>query len=197
TNLSGFPKKLLDQFTSVGINIILKDITSDLQIPTIAAVSDDVTLKDPKLLTIGMGTHTNPEMAVIRALTEVAQSRATQIHGAREDTTIAAFREMMGYERVKRMNNYWFKVTEKKDYSNIIGQSSNDFKIDILNIIDKLKTNGLNHVLVANITDCSINIPVVRVIVPGLECYSIDSERRGDRCIHAEYCHIHRTKSTT
>jgi len=40
--------------------------------PTFAAVSDDLMLRDPALLTIGMGTHTNAEVAVKRALTEVA-----------------------------------------------------------------------------------------------------------------------------
>ena len=47
-----------------------------------AAVADDVLLKDPMLLTIGIGTHTSARIAVMRALTEVAQSRLTQIHGA-------------------------------------------------------------------------------------------------------------------
>ena len=56
-----------------------------------AAVSDDTVLKDPALLTLGVGTHLDPEVAAIRALTEVAQSRATQIHGTREDTNRAVF----------------------------------------------------------------------------------------------------------
>src|SRR5690606_40965851 len=58
-----------------------------------------VKLRDPALLTMGVGTHLDPEVAVIRALTEVAQSRATQIHGTREDTVRAVFMRRAGYER--------------------------------------------------------------------------------------------------
>ena len=68
------------------VEVIVRDITSDIGIPTMAAIADDVLLKDPMLLTIGIGTHTSARIAVMRALTEVAQSRLTQIHGAREDT---------------------------------------------------------------------------------------------------------------
>ncbi|WP_338096782.1 YcaO-related McrA-glycine thioamidation protein [Methanorbis rubei] len=196
TDLTGHAAEMLAKFTEAGVEVTLKDITSDLGVPTIAAVADDVTLKDPRLLTIGMGTHTNPEIAVIRALSEVAQSRATQIHGAREDATIASFREMMGYDRVKRMNAYWFKTESTKSFSEIAGCATPDFKTDILAIIERLKAAGLERVIVCDLTDPGLEIPVVRVIVPGLECFTIDNERRGKRCIDAERRRIHRPKST-
>jgi ribosomal protein S12 methylthiotransferase accessory factor len=186
TGLTGAAAEILAKFTVAGIEVILKDITSDIGIPTVAAVADDIALKDPRLLTIGMGTHTNPEIAVIRALTEVAQTRATQIHGAREDATIAAFREIMGYERVKRMNAHWFRVDETRDFSEIAGCATPDFRTDTLAIIDRLCVAGLDRVLVADLTDPDLNVPVVRMIVPGLECFAIDNERRGERCIDAE-----------
>ena len=90
------------------MDIKLVDLTADIKITTIAAVADDKVLKDPALLTMGVGTHLDPEIAVIRALTEVAQSRATQIHGTREDTTRAIFMRKAGYERMKRINKHWF-----------------------------------------------------------------------------------------
>ena len=103
--------ELLDKFNSQGIEIKLMDITADLKITTIAASADDTVLKDPALLTLGVGTHLNPEVAVIRALTEVAQSRATQIHGTREDTIRADFMRKSGYEHMKRMNT---RVSRKR-----------------------------------------------------------------------------------
>ncbi|HUU75213.1 MAG TPA: YcaO-like family protein, partial [Methanoregulaceae archaeon] len=70
------------KFADAQVEVRVRDITSDIGIPTMAAVADDVLLKDPMLLTIGIGTHTSARIAVMRALTEVAQSRLTQIHGA-------------------------------------------------------------------------------------------------------------------
>ena len=93
TNLgNGMIGDLLSKFADAEVSVHIKNMTSDIGIPTYAAVSDDIRLKDPALLTIGMGMHTNAHVAILRAMTEVAQSSLTQIHGAREDTTVAEFR---------------------------------------------------------------------------------------------------------
>ncbi len=105
---------LLNLFSNAGVEIILRNITSDINIPTIAAVCDDIKTKDPTLLCLGMGTHTSPKIAVLRALTEVAQSRATQIHGAREDTIIADLKNKIGYDRTKNLNKKWFKNNQTR-----------------------------------------------------------------------------------
>ncbi len=187
-------QEMADKFTKNGVEVILRDITSDIGIPTIAAVADDVKLKDPRLLMIGMGTHTNAEIAMIRALSEVAQSRATQIHGAREDATLARFREFMGYDRVKRMNAYWFAGDEYEPASTVPSCSSDDFKTDIEYIIGRLKAAGLSRVIVCDLTDHELQIPVVRVVVPGLECFTIDNERHGQRCHAAEMRRIQKNR---
>ena len=101
--------ELLSKFNDEGIEIKLMDITADLKITTVAASADDTVLKDPALLTLGVGTHLDPNIAVIRALTEVAQSRATQIHGTREDTIRADFMRKSGYDRMKKMNRHYFQ----------------------------------------------------------------------------------------
>lgn len=173
---------LLEKFNDAGVDIILRNITSDIGINTIAAISDDIKMKDPTLLCLGMGTHTSPKIAIIRALTEVAQSRVTQIHGAREDTVIADIKKKMGYERTKKINKKWFENKNSCKYKDLKDLSTNDFKIDIKNIIDELKRNNILQVLFYNLTDPMIKIPVVRVIIPKLECFSIDSERVGFRC---------------
>ena len=173
--------RLLELFANAGIDIILRDITSDIGLPTIAAVSDDVDLKDPTLLCIGMGTHSSPKIAALRALTEVAQSRATQIHGAREDTATADVRRQIGYERTKRLNAMWFDQSEKTDYSAIPDLSHIDFIDEINETLQKLEAVGLQTVLFADLTRGDIQIPVVKVIIPGAECAAVDSERKGLR----------------
>ena len=113
----GLTKSLLDKFAAAEVDVYLRDITSDIGVPTCAAAADDVRLRDPTLLTTGMGTHTSANVAVLRALTEVAQSRLTQIHGAREDTTLADFRKQIGYDRTKRLNKHWFEATDTKSFA--------------------------------------------------------------------------------
>ncbi|MEN6573903.1 YcaO-related McrA-glycine thioamidation protein [Methanobacterium aggregans] len=175
-------KDLLMKFRDAGINVKLMDLTADIKISTIAAVSDDPVLKDPALLTLGVGTHLDPEIAAIRALTEVAQSRATQIHGTREDTVRAVFMRKAGYERMKRINKHWFGDSEETiNLSEIKNRSGSSFREDISMAMKILRKCGFNDVLYSDLTRSNIEIPVVRVIIPGLEVYSVDMDRAGKR----------------
>lgn len=190
----GLASGLMDRFRDAGVEVVLRDITSDIGVPTIAAAADDPVLRDPALLTIGMGTHTNAEIAVVRALTEVAQSRLTQIHGAREDTTEADFRRKIGYDRVKRVNRYWYEAPVTEPFKAIPSCDTDDFLEDIRNICERLMAAGLDQVLVADVTRPEIGVPVVRVIVPGLEVYAMDQERMGKRCRDARSRRIPRAE---
>ena len=177
----GLAAGLIEKFASAEVEVRIKDITSDIGVPTIAAASDDLQLKDPALLTIGMGTHTSAEVAVLRALTEVAQSRLTQIHGAREDTTTADFRRQIGYERTKRLNRHWFEDIGTKSFGEIESQDSEDFLDDINLMLRRLEASGMDRAIVVDLTREEIGVPVVRVMVPGLEQSAVDPDRRGQR----------------
>ena len=192
-------RNLIDNFLNADVSVLIRDITSDLGVPTFAAVSDDLMLRDPALLTIGMGTHTDAGVAIKRAITEVAQSRLTQIHGAREDTVTADVRRMMGYEWMRKMNKHWFEVSEFEEFDCVASSSfdSNDFLVDIHYIVERLKGARLERVIVVDLTRDEIGVPVVRVIVPGLEMYAVDGERIGRRCRNArkQGCRILGTES--
>ncbi|MDN7025968.1 YcaO-related McrA-glycine thioamidation protein [Methanoculleus sp. FWC-SCC1] len=178
----GLAAELLETFATAEVEVRIRDMTSDIGIPTFAAVSDDLLLRDPTLLTIGMGTHTNAGIAVLRALTEVAQSRLTQIHGAREDTDTADVRKQLGYERTKRLNRHWFAESEERDFAAIPSCDSSDFLTDITHTAERLRAAGFGRVIAVDLTREDIGIPVVRVIVPGLEVFAMDQERMGARC---------------
>ncbi|NYB51478.1 MAG: YcaO-related McrA-glycine thioamidation protein [Methanobacteriaceae archaeon] len=170
------------KFKKAGVDVKLVDLTADVDITTMAAVSDDTVLKDPALLTLGVGTHLDPEVAAIRALTEVAQSRATQIHGTREDTTRAVFMRKAGYQRMKRINKHWFGESEDViDIADVKNKAKKSFKEDIETSLKLLKKCGFEEVLYTDLTRPEINIPVVRVVIPGMEVYSVDVERIGKR----------------
>ncbi len=173
---------VLSKFRNAGVEVKLVELTADVKITTIAAVSDDTVLKDPALLTLGVGTHLDPEIAALRALTEVAQSRATQIHGTREDTTRAVFMRKAGYQRMKRINKHWFgEFQDSINISDIKNKAKQSFKDDIETSLKLLDKCGFNKVLYTDLTRPEIQIPVVRVVIPGMEVYSVDTERIGKR----------------
>jgi len=189
--------EVIDRFSQAGVDLILRNITSDLGIPTCAAVADDTVLCDPALLVTGMGTHTTPEIAILRALTEVAQSRLTQIHGAREDTVVADMRRQIGYERTKRFNGYWFRENGDISYEDLQRYVSDDLLTDIQQVCTLLDSAGYGRVIVFDLTRPDIGVPVVRVVVPGLEVYAMDQDRLGDRCKHARRSRLSRSKSSS
>ncbi len=175
-------QQMLERFSSNGIEVRLKDLTSDVGLPTFAASADDVRLQDPALLSLGMGTHLNPRITVIRALTEVAQSRLTQIHGAREDTVRGKATRQLGYERVKRMNQMWFADSQKTmALTNYQSYDTADVYDDLQVILACLIKRGFKRVVAVDLTRKELDIPVVKMIVPGLEVFAMDEERVGAR----------------
>ena len=178
---------LIEKFSNANVSIKLIDLTSENNIPTIGAVSEDLSLKDPALLTLGIGTHLDPEIAAIRSITEVAQSRATQIHGTREDTTRANLLRETGYDRMKRINKHWFRESEEKiDLDDMVDYSQDTFKENIEKTMKMLEISGVNDAFYVDLTR-SINVPVVRAIIPGMEVFSVDQTRVGKRLIPKKY----------
>ncbi len=172
----------IEKFTSNGINIKLMDFTADIDVPTIAASADDTVTRDAGLLTLGIGTHLDPEVAILRALTEVAQSRATQINGAREDTVRADFAREAGYERMKRINKYYFKQEEEQiSLSDIENKSTTSINDDLEIVKNELTSNEIKHVLYHDLTRPELDVSVVRVVIPEMELYALDQSRAGYR----------------
>ncbi|MBC7086154.1 MAG: YcaO-related McrA-glycine thioamidation protein [Methanomethylovorans sp.] len=172
--------RLVQMCKEKGIDIKLWLLFHDTGVPTVVAAMDDVLLKDPALLVMGAGSHLDPSIAVRRAITEAAQSRVVQIHGAREDTYREKFVRDIGYERIKRLNSYWYEEGEKINLCDIKDLSTNRPAANINLLLEKIG-NVAERVVVVDLSRKSIDIPVVRVIVPTFEIYTIDRERIGGR----------------
>ncbi|HNW38194.1 MAG TPA: YcaO-related McrA-glycine thioamidation protein, partial [Methanosarcina vacuolata] len=180
TEENGYLYELASKFKDAGIELKIWLVPSDTGIPTVIAVTDDVKLKDPALLVMGAGSHLKPEIAVSRAITEAAQSRVVQIQGAREDTDREGFIRSVGYDRMKRLNRFWFEEGEKISLSEVqdLSRKSPAENIDV--ILEKLKDLA-ERVLVVDLSREEIKVPVVRVIIPGFELFTIDRDRKGKR----------------
>ncbi len=176
------PAQLLAKFADKGIDIHLKDLTSDIGIPTIGAAADDTVTQDPELLTIGVGTHLNPEIAAIRAITEVAQSRATHKHGAKINAQLQKVTQDMGYQKVKEANRLWFGENRRKIRLSDYKDESTPYVLDDIEVVLKhLMDTGFQSVIACDITRPELGVPSVRMIVPGLEVSTMDHEREGPR----------------
>ncbi|MCL2509662.1 MAG: YcaO-related McrA-glycine thioamidation protein [Methanomassiliicoccaceae archaeon] len=176
------PGQLLKKLEDKGVKIHLKDLTHDIGVPTIGAAADDTVTKDPELLTIGVGTHLNPEIACIRAITEVAQSRTTHKHGVKGNARLLKIANDMGYDKVKAVNTVWYRdLNEKVSLKDMKDLSTPYVLDDIEVVLDRLVSTGFDMVIVSDLTRPETGIPVVRMTVPGMEVSTMDPEREGAR----------------
>jgi ribosomal protein S12 methylthiotransferase accessory factor len=174
--------KLIKQFNDNGVEIFLKDLTSDIGIPTIGAASDDTVTKDPELLNIGVGTHLNPEIAAIRALTEVAQSRTTHKHGSKINTQLQKVSQDMGYENIKKVNRVWYSKSGSSVRLSEMKRLDTPYVLDDIEVLfDNLIRCGFDKVIAVDLTRPEVGVPAVRMIIPGLEVSTMDPEREGPR----------------
>ncbi len=180
TEDDGSNYELIQKFKAADVDIKLWVLQHDTAVTTVVAVTDDIKLKDAAMLVMGAGSHLKPEIAVSRAITEAAQSRVVQIHGAREDTDREKFVRNIGYERMKRMNKFWYEDKETMSLAEIKDISTTSPAGNIRVILDQLKGLVDNAILV-DLSRENVNVPVVRVIIPTFELYTLDRERIGNR----------------
>jgi ribosomal protein S12 methylthiotransferase accessory factor YcaO len=171
-------KSIVEKFTKAGISLIIKDITSDIGIPTFNASSVEWITHNYGYLTEGHGTHPDTRIALLRAITEVSQTRAANIHGARDD-----LRKINYGENNSTDKHAWQFMSSTKTikFSDIRTYVNEDILDDIKLILDRLKNVGLTTAIIINLTIAQIGIPVVRSIVPGLETFKITKSMIGTR----------------
>ena len=167
--------ELIEKFESAGVKIILKDLTSEFEIPVVAAVCDDLS-KNPLMLCVGVGCHLNPEIAILRALTEVAQSRVSQLHGFRRDAKLRKeFTSKIPYDRLKRIHRKWFEFEEEINIVDMPNNARYDLKKDLEFIKNKISEFGFDKLIYVDLN--KVGVDAVRVIIPKMEVYTIDRDR--------------------
>lgn len=173
-------KFLVKRFNDAGISLLIKDITQkDIGIPTFVASSVEGITSDYGLYAKGYGTHVDARIALIRAITELSQTRAANIQGARDDFKKIQYEE--NDEIYKRKWQFMPASLSKSGknntktilFSEIRTYINKDILDDIKLILNFLRNSGLKRAIIVDLTNPNIGIPVVRAIVPGLETFEV------------------------
>ena len=158
-------------YRSLGREIWVLDITADLGIHTFAAVSRrcDHPVED---VLIGLGSHLDPQVALLRAITELNQFLPAVSRRKPDGTTIYNFPEG---EAV----TWWQQATiAKQPYlasSEAPARRADDYRWlatddlldDIKTCVELCRAKGM-EVLMLEQTRPDIGMPVAKVIIPGL-----------------------------
>jgi YcaO-like protein with predicted kinase domain len=152
-----------------GVRMVVEDCTVDSTVPTYYAIAHDV--EDRGVCVVcGSGAHLDPEIAILRAVTEALQARLNFIAGSRDDIFRTAFVRLQAKFAtiVKQIHD------QRKTAPQAIRRASgaaDTFEEDLLTLLSRLRSVGLEQVLVVDLTPSDCPVHVVRVIVPGAEGY--------------------------
>ena len=154
-------RDLVNKFTRQGIKLFLKDFSLDMGVPTVGALAyDPGTFPDLSEIVFTAGTAPDPEKALIRAVTEVAQL-------AGDFNTRANFLAS-GLPKYTELSQaaYLTEGSETVDIRTLPNISSDNLKLEIETAVYSLANQGF-EVYAVNITHPVLGVPAVYMIVPG------------------------------
>jgi ribosomal protein S12 methylthiotransferase accessory factor len=146
----------------------LRNITSDIGIPTFAAFMRSWDADGTEFMAGGFGCDPNSTIAAIRAITEAAQGRNVSIQGVREDAHAVKGRQTDADLVL------WQRDSARMVPFRQVPTHQNDDILDDLNLmIERLRTAGVREAYAVDLTDPQIPASVARVIVPEMEAWFI------------------------
>jgi ribosomal protein S12 methylthiotransferase accessory factor len=162
---------LLEHLADRSMAVTIWDITSDIEVASfLCRIQENSGNTRSNLGAFsGAGSHVHRGVALSRAITEAVQSRLTYIAGSRDDLRLHHFAGSPDHPFLELANDLWEQRYEQRGFAQIPSATFPSLEDDIQFLIARLRAAGLKSVIVVDLTQDQIAIPVVRVVVPGLE----------------------------
>ena len=160
-------RTLLERFRASGIEVMVWDATSDVGVPAFYCllVGQQSEFADPEF---GSGCHPSRAIALSRALTEAAQARTTYIAGSRDDFLPDLYASATRERRLRDCRAL-LAAPPARAFQDVQEFNAEDIGSDVDWMLGQLRRVGITQALVVDLTMPQYGLPVVRVVVPGLE----------------------------
>lgn len=164
-------RDLVAAFTGAGLRVVVKALPNDLGLPTFAAACLDQITMGEVLACAGYATRTGSDDAVTAALLELAQTRATDLQGAREDRHDIEKRRLTATP-----GQHWLTTPGVPvSYPSAVGRFSwrgeqSTPSQDVDHLASALAAVGLDDIAVVDFPSPE-GVHAVRVLVPGAETW--------------------------
>ena len=167
-------RRHLDLYDRAGVAVGVWDATSDIGVPAFRCVILD---REPNPFRPlgpieGLGCHPVREVALLRALTEAAQSRLTVIFGSRDDngrTEYDAAQEQQLIDRARQR----LAAPGTRPFDAVATRCNDSLEEDLAYLLQGLSGAGIEQVVALDLSKREFGLPVMRVVVPGLEPYHL------------------------
>ena len=159
---------LLDLLAKAGLDVGVWDITTDVGVSVYQCVLRDC---GGHIAHIGVGAACHPrrEVAFLRAVLEAAQVRTTYVIGSREDIDEADYAEATLARRDAEARALLRPTGRMRSFASAPNAGFESSQQEVGWILNRLRSIGLTQAIVVDLTKPEYAIPVVRVVVPGLE----------------------------
>jgi YcaO-like protein with predicted kinase domain len=164
------PKSLaiLDRLTGADLDVAIWDITTDVGAATFQCLVVDRT-GETGHLGVGAACHPQRAIALLRAVLEAAQVRTTYIIGSREDIEPADYDPAALRARNAEMRAFMRQSAGGRDFRSVVSARFDTFGGEVDWLLGRLRSIGLSQAIAVDLTRPEFGIPVVRIVVPGLE----------------------------
>ena len=168
-------REVLDKYERAGVMVGVWESTSDVGLPCFECGIVDRESKGLRDLYSagGSGCHPAREIALLRALTEAAQSRAACISGSRDDMFRTMYDRAMVPEAIDSLREQLAAPTAHRDFRKAPTWDEDTLDGDVAWELKRLQAIGIEHVVVLDLTKPEFGLPVARVIIPGLEAKGV------------------------
>ena len=168
---------LLDQLDRAGIAPDLLWCPNEFGVPVFIGSVRDIEVLHAGTFQ-GYGCHLDPEIAMIRAVTEAVQARTLIMAGARDDIFRLQFRTMRATSALVHKH---FDDLPTVTSPEVPDASTTTFHGDVAALLARLADRGFPRVVVRALPADHLEVSVVRVFVAGLEGYRFSSIALGER----------------
>ncbi|PHR26907.1 MAG: hypothetical protein COA36_10640 [Desulfotalea sp.] len=154
-------KDLLQKFQDNNIDLYLNDFSLDTGLCTIGALAiDRSTFPEKSEIVYTAGTTPEPEKAIIRAVTEIAQLAGD--FNSNSNYVASGLPKPLSMAEVA----YVTETTVTTTVEEIVNISNDNIKVEVDNCVKAIKNIGMD-VLMIDVTHEQLNIPAFYTIVPG------------------------------
>jgi ribosomal protein S12 methylthiotransferase accessory factor len=162
---------LLARYAAAEIAVRVWDVTTDIAIAAYLCEIRDPTAGDPGRPSRfhGSGCHADRAIALARALTEAAQTRLTYIVGMRDDLSPDEYRTAPGDDIRDALLDALARESAPVSFAAAPSFAADDFGEDLRRALNRLAAAGIDRVIAVDLTRPDFKIPVVRLVIPGLE----------------------------
>ena len=164
-------RALLDRYATARIAVRVWDVTTDIGIAAFLCQIRDLAPGDPRRLRRchGSGCHADRGIALARALTEAAQTRLTYIAGIRDDLSPDEYDEPEGSEIADALMDALAQASGPLRFGEAPSFAADDLAEDLRWALGRLRAVGIGRAIAVDLTRPDFAIPVVRLVIPGLE----------------------------